>query len=241
FQITDIVMEELFNLFVNRLDRIGDTLMESFQTINNKSRSEIASTCLIQAIKPERNHQKTDLLEFLISKIDQPELALRTALKHYNVGFKFDVNSIKSIKKIRSLSVHSNVYYWILKKYGSNSEITQMCFEDIIESRIWIDLKLQENLELKVPENLTNCAFNSICSIYLEFCNDKVPFKSDYLQYLQMANNEEIIKPIFKVHLPILFGLPLKHKSSFSIDYEYSRPKIKIINNIQNNKRKFEE
>src|SRR5581483_2384169 len=152
---------------------------------------------------------------------------------------KFDVNSIKSIKKIRSLSVHSNVYYWILKNYGPKSKITQMCFEDIIESRIWIDLKLQENP--KVPENLTNCAFNSICSIYLEFCNDKVPFKSDYLQYLQMANNDEIIKPLFEVHLPIVFGLLLKRKSSFSIDYEYSRPKFKIINNIQNNKRKFEE
>ena len=105
---------------------------------------------------------------------------------------------IKSTKKIRSLSVHSNVYYWILKKYGPNSEITQMCFDDIIESRIWIDLKLQENLELEIPENLTNCAFNSICSIYLEFCNDKVPFKPRHLQYLHLANNVEITKPFLK-------------------------------------------
>src|SRR5436853_5600685 len=128
-------MEESLNLFQlrsNGLNEIGDTLIESFQMIQNKSRSEIAGACLIQTIRPERNHRKTDLLEFLNDRIDQPELALRTAFKHYNVGFKFDVNSIKSIKKIRSLSVHSNVYYWILKEYGPNSEITQMCFDDII-------------------------------------------------------------------------------------------------------------
>ena len=114
------------------------------------------------------------------------------------------------------MSVHSNFYYWILKKYGPNSEIAQKCFEDILESRVWIDLKLQqENNENNVPKPLTICAYNSICSIYLEFCNEKILFKANYLSYLQLVNNEEIIKPCFGISLPIVFGLSLKYKLSF--------------------------
>src|SRR6266480_7393990 len=181
-------MEDAFHLFNHRLIEVGDILIDSFQIVYNSSRSDIARSCLIQAIKPERNHRRTDLLEFLHDRIDRPEIALKNALEYYNVGFKFDPNSIKT-RRIRSLSVHSNFYYWILKKYGPNSEITRKCFEDIIESRIWVDLKLQENNESNVPKPLTTCAFNSICSIYLEFCNERIPFKANYLSYLQLANN----------------------------------------------------
>ena len=155
--------------------------MDSFQIVHDKS---IACACLVQEIRPERNNRKTDLLEFLIDRINRPEEALRNALECYNVGFRFDANSIKSTKKVKSLSVHSNFYYWVLKKYGPNSEITQMCFEDILESRIWVNLKLQEIPRRNVPKNLATAAFNSICSIYLEFCNEKVPFRTNYLSYL---------------------------------------------------------
>ena len=216
--------------------------MDSFQIVHDKSRSDIACACLTQAIRPERNHRKTDLLEFLIDRIDHPEVALKNALIHYNVGLKFDINSIKSTKKVRSLSVHSNFYYWVLKKYGPNSEITQMCFGDILESRIWVDLKLQEIPKRDIPGRLTESAFNAICSIYLEFCNENVPFKPHHLQYLQLANNEEIINPLFGVHLPIVFGLPLNYILPFNINYECSRPEIKLTDNTQNhNKRKFNE
>ncbi|RIA96690.1 hypothetical protein C1645_857201 [Glomus cerebriforme] len=204
------------------------------QEIRKESTSVIACTCLTQTIRPERNHRKTNLLEFLIKRIDNPEEALDNTLKSYDVGFKFDVNSLKTLK-IRSLSVHSNIYYWILKSYGPNSKITQTCFEDIIESRIWIDIKLQENRELEIPEHLTSLAFNSICSIYLEFCNERIPFKTNFLPYLKLTNNEEIIKPLFGISLPIIFGLKLKCKP-FKINYECDRPEVKL-----NKKRKFSE
>ncbi|RIA96691.1 hypothetical protein C1645_358234 [Glomus cerebriforme] len=237
FNLTDTVIEETFFSFENRLNEIGDLMMNSFQEIRKESISDIAYSCFIQTIRLERNHRKIELFEFLINRIDQSEKALKNILEYYNVGFKFDASSIKRIK-IRSLSVHSNFYYWILKKYGPNSEITQKCFEDIIESRIWIDLRLHETPKLRIPRNLTEAAFNSICSIYLEFCNEKVPFKTFYLPYLQLANNEEIIRPLFGISLPIIFGLQLKYKLPFEINYEYNRPEIRLI---KNNKRKFIE
>ncbi|GES73901.1 hypothetical protein GLOIN_2v1817420 [Rhizophagus clarus] len=235
FQLTEIVMEEAFHLFEHRLNEIGDLLLSSFQEIRRESKSTIASSCFIQTMKPERNHRKFDLLEFLINRVDQPEVALESALDHYNVTFKFDVNSLR-LSRMRSLSVHSNFYYWVLKKYGSNSRITQQCFDDILESRIWIDLKLQENPELKVPEHLTLRAFNSICSIYLEFCNDRIPFKKNYLPYLKLVDDDEIIKPFFEMGLPTLFGLKIKCKPSV-INYEYNRPVVNFNNN--DNKRKL--
>ncbi|CAB5378089.1 hypothetical protein RhiirA5_424872 [Rhizophagus irregularis] len=235
FKLTASVMEEALHLFEHKLNEIGDVLLESFQIIHKKkSKSAIASLCLIQAIKPERSHRKTDLLEFLNDRIDQPEKAMKNALECYKVGFRYNTFSIKKIK-IRSLSVHSNLYYWILKKFGPNSEATQKCFEDIMESRIWIDLKSQEILEREIPDHLTRCAFNAICSIYLEFCNERIPFKANYLQYLTLVNNEEIIRPLFEISLPNLFGLELKC-NSYKIDYEYNRPEI---DNNENNKRKY--
>lgn len=94
--------------------------MSVFQLIRKESKSAISSTSyLIKAIKPERSHKKTNLL----LDID-------------------DVDSIKSTKITRSLSIHSNLYYWIFKTYGPDSRNTQRCFENI---RIWMDLNKQES------------------------------------------------------------------------------------------------
>ncbi|UZO17725.1 uncharacterized protein OCT59_009066 [Rhizophagus irregularis] len=94
--------------------------MSVFQLIRKESKSAISSTSyLIKAIKPKRSHKKTNLL----SDID-------------------DVDSIKSTKITRSLSIHSNLYYWILKTYEPDSRNTQRCFEYI---RIWMDLNKQES------------------------------------------------------------------------------------------------
>ncbi|GBB83840.1 hypothetical protein RclHR1_01050014 [Rhizophagus clarus] len=75
FQLTEIVMEEAFRLFEHRLNEIGDLLLSSFQEICRESKSTIVRSCLIQTMKPERNHRKFDLLEFLINRVDQPEVA----------------------------------------------------------------------------------------------------------------------------------------------------------------------
>ncbi|GBB83844.1 hypothetical protein RclHR1_01050018 [Rhizophagus clarus] len=196
FQLTGIVMEEAFHLFEHRLNEIGDLLLSSFQEIRRESKSTIARSCLIQTMKPERNHRKFDLLEFLINGVDQPEVALESALNYYNVTFKLNTNSIK-LSNMRSLSINPNFYSWVLKRYGPNSKAAQQCFEDVLESKIWIDLKLQENPGTDVSDYLSRAAFDSICSIYLEFCNEKIPFKANYLSYLNLTKNLEIIRPFF--------------------------------------------
>jgi len=85
-------MEEAFHLFENRLNEIGTIIMNAFQVIRNKSRSEIAYSCLIRAIRPERNHRKIDVLKFLMGNFKQPEIALEAALEVYRVGFQLEVD-----------------------------------------------------------------------------------------------------------------------------------------------------
>ncbi|CAG8583104.1 14807_t:CDS:1 [Funneliformis caledonium] len=191
-------------------------------------------------MRPERNSKKNDLLGFLIKRVDrQPEEALKAALDYHKVEFKLDAESIMTTKEIRSLTVNSNIYRWILRTYGPDSKATQKCFDDIVESRVWIDLKLQENPDREIPDRLSPRSFYSICSIYLEYCNEKVPIKASYLQYIQLAKSYEIIHPFFKISLPIIFGLQLE-EFSLKVSYDYNRPEIILNHRAQINRQSNE-
>jgi hypothetical protein len=226
FKITDKVMEQVFFLMERRLNIVGDTIMDAFQLIRKKTKSEIAIACLTKTVGI-RNLQSTNLLEFLIKNIDEPivDEMLIQILNRYKVGFLMNPESIKTRKAIRSLSLESNFYYWILKNYGPSSEITKRCFDDILESRVWIDLKSQEE---RMPEGFTQYDFKSTCSIYLEYCNEKILFQEKHLDYLLLTNNDEIIKPLFGISLPIVFGSQIKEKLPLKIPrkYKYERPII---------------
>ena len=199
--------------------------------ISNRSKLDISYSCLVPAIKPERTHQKSDLLEFLVKTTDKPKEALKNALNRYKIRLRLNAELIKTTR-MRSLIINSNVYYWILKSYGPNSELTQICFDDILESRVWVDIKMQETSNRKLLEGYTTCAFNSVCSIYLEYCNGKVPFQQKHLQYLRLTNNDEILKPFFGISLPTIFDLQLREKLPLNIPYEFdTRPKVKSTTN----------
>ncbi len=96
-------------------------------------------------------------------------------------------------------------------------------------------MKLKETLEREVSKHLTTHAFNAICSIYLEFSNEKIPFNANHLQYLQLASNDKIVSPFFKISLPIVFGLQFE-KSPLKINYEYNRSEVRKSDSIQPNK-----
>ncbi|CAG8635408.1 3885_t:CDS:1 [Funneliformis mosseae] len=242
FELSLDVIEEVLHSFElgHRLKAVGDLLLDSFQIVRKESKSDIALSCLTLAMRPERNSKKNDLLGFLIKRVDrQPEEALKAALDYHKVEFKLDAESIMTTKEIRSLTVNSNIYRWILRTYGPDSKATQKCFDDIVESRVWIDLKLQENPDREIPDRLSPRSFYSICSIYLEYCNEKVPIKASYLQYIQLAKSFEIIHPFFKISLPIIFGLQLE-EFSLKVSYDYNRPEIILNHRAQINRQSNE-
>jgi hypothetical protein len=89
---------------------------------------------------------------------------------------------------------------------------------------------------LDIPKHLTKCAFHGVCSIYLEFCNERIPFKITYFPYLKLVKNDEIVKPFFEISLAMIFGLELSVEFPYKINYDCSRPKIN--NKKKNNKNK---
>ncbi|CAB4445488.1 unnamed protein product [Rhizophagus irregularis] len=81
-----------------------------------------------------------------------------------------------------------------------DSELTVICFEDILTLRIYIDSP--RNLE-----EISTCTRDSIISVFDSYIKENVLFKPKYLDLLQKATSLEIIKPFFEIFLPTIFGM----------------------------------
>ncbi|CAB5210146.1 unnamed protein product [Rhizophagus irregularis] len=100
----------------------------------------------------------------------------------------------------KSLILSPKIYQYVLKTYSKYSELTVICFEDILTLRIYIDNP--RNLE-----EISTCTRDSIISVFDSYIKENVLFKPKYLDLLQKATSLEIIKPFFKIFLPTIFGM----------------------------------
>ncbi|PKY46703.1 hypothetical protein RhiirA4_461642 [Rhizophagus irregularis] len=108
FKLTDTVMEEAFHLFEHRLSEISDILISAFQLdINDVDSIKSALLILFPPTPPSDWECPGVHYDILISafQVIRKESKSAIALNFYNV----------------ELSVHSNLYYWILKTYGPDS------------------------------------------------------------------------------------------------------------------------
>src|SRR5688572_1491769 len=114
-------------MFEHRLDDIGDILWTAFFSIRSGEQMEtLACKLYREALKPERNLKKDDLLNFLKSKFDYHEQVVRRVIEQY--FFEEKMNHIESRRK--SLILSPKVYQYILETYGKESGLTSMCFDD---------------------------------------------------------------------------------------------------------------
>ncbi|EXX71513.1 uncharacterized protein OCT59_009065 [Rhizophagus irregularis] len=119
-------------------------------------------------------HRLSEIGNILISAfhVIRKESKLAIALNFYTLVSSWMLKMLTQLNLPRlELSVHSNLYYWILKTYGPDSRNTQRC-EDIIESRIWVDLKLQESRARTSYIHHVLLILMSIMWGYHEICND---------------------------------------------------------------------
>src|SRR5436305_99392 len=63
-----------------------------------------------------------------------------------------------SINGIRTLTLRSPLYSWILKNFDSNSIVTKLCFHDIVLSKVWIDVDKQHHPERDITTIVRGCA-----------------------------------------------------------------------------------
>src|SRR6185369_226949 len=89
------------------------------------------------------------------------------------------------INGIRTLTLRSSFYNWILKNFDPNSMVTKLCFHDIILSRLWIDVEKQHHPERDITTIIRGDAIDNIISIYEDFCKNQVRFEILHTQLLK--------------------------------------------------------
>jgi hypothetical protein len=190
---------DALHMFEHRLNEIGDILWDAFLKIQNDELNlSLAHEFFREAFKPERNLKKVDLLNFLTSKFDYHEQVIRQVVEQY---FKEEKMSDIALRR-KSLILSPKIYQYILDTYGNDSELSLMCFEDILSLRVYIDMPHNPD----IPKILT-FTHDSITSIFDSYIKAKVAFKPKYLNLLQKASSLEIIKPFFENFLPSVFGM----------------------------------
>lgn len=206
FRLKENVIIDALHTFEHRLDDIGNILWDAFLTIRSGDTYFLALQFFREALKPERNLKKYDLLNFLKSKFNDHEQIVKQVVKQYFMEEKMS----EITKRRKSLILSPKVYQYILVTYGNNSELASMCFEDILTIRIYVDIRLNDS---EFPE-VSMCTYDSIISTCNLYIKEKVAYKPKYLGLLRRATSMEIIKPFFDNFLPPIFGMEQASKMS---------------------------
>ncbi|CAG8745092.1 21233_t:CDS:2, partial [Cetraspora pellucida] len=228
FQLNYNVIIKILYLFEDRLEDIGETLMESFMYIKQDTRENFSDLCLIESLKPHHNSNKYQVWDFLYVFVqNNPEIAFNKVLNHY---LKKNENLIKE-SEIPKLSLSSNFYDWIIKTFGSDAQNTKLCFEDILKARIGIDKQLQQNTNGDIPPGINQHEFHAICNIYKVYCNTSNFYLPSHLVMISQCTSQEILAPLFKYYLPDLFNvektfeLPMQVFDDSDNNYNHIFPK----------------
>ncbi|RIB08413.1 hypothetical protein C2G38_2211725 [Gigaspora rosea] len=222
FKLTYSLICDILQLFEHRLDDIGETLLESFSFL--KRDEYFFKNCIIEAIKSERNLKKLNLLDFLynIIKQNQEKLFLDVMRIHGLDGYLIDQEKLTTYTtSIKSLTLSPIYYYWALSKFKANSFITSLCFKDILETRISIDINRQNSDEIL---NEIQTEIEIACNIYNTYCNAGNFFLPIYINSISQVVDDDILGPLFKGYLPKLYKIP--------VSFQFPLPIIEIENDV---------
>src|SRR6266542_2520979 len=99
----------------------------------------------------------------------------------------------------KSLILLSKFYQYILNAYGNKSEVTLMCFDDIIT--LWTSIETIYDLEI------STYTYDSVKSIFDSYINENVTFNPRHLDLLKDVTDLEIIRYFFNNFLSNVFGM----------------------------------
>ncbi|CAG8615681.1 3365_t:CDS:2 [Cetraspora pellucida] len=220
FQLNYSIISKIFYLFEDRLEYIGEVLVESFIFIKQDNRENFLDNCLIETLKSEHCSNKPQVWNFLYALIQNPEFTFIKAFNHYlskNQNSMIDSES-------KQLILPSKFYIWVLRKFGTNAKITKLCFEEILKTRISLDRQLQQDTtNVDIPTGINQHVFQAICNIFKFYCNAENFYLPSHLDILSQCTIVEILAPLFKHYLPDLFDM----------DVSFELP-MQIINDIDN-------
>ncbi|CAG8483192.1 3160_t:CDS:2 [Dentiscutata erythropus] len=172
----------------------------------------------------ERNLKKLNLLDFLYRSIkqNQEQLFLDAMRFHGLDNHLIDHDKLQTYTtSIKSLSFSPIYYYWALSKFKSVSSIASLCFKDILETRISIDIKRQNSDEIL---NGIQTEIEIACNIYNTYCNMRNFFLPIYMNSISLVSDDDILGPLFKSYLPKIFKIPES--------FQFPLPIIELENDV---------
>ncbi|CAG8473383.1 7369_t:CDS:2 [Racocetra persica] len=134
---------------------------------------------VVEAIKPERIVKKTEVLNFL-DKIFQ------------NESGKIFSDAMELIRENNAIDENSNI------ALQENSNIAQLAFNNILETRISLELNQNSSKSFEIK-------FIETSNIFKVYCNVKNFFLIPHLELLKKVSHEDILGPLFEFYLPDLF------------------------------------
>ncbi|CAG8808954.1 8593_t:CDS:1, partial [Dentiscutata erythropus] len=181
---------------------IGETLVDSFMETRNELRENFLLYCLIETIKLDSNLKTFNVWNFFYRLLLDPQTAFNKAIDHY-------YNDSDNADFVKPLVLSPKFYYWVLTKFGTDAQITALCFESILLIRVSIDQQLKLTPDLNIPIGMSQYAFKETCNIFKVYCNAKNFFRPSHLDLISQCFSIEILGTLFGHYLPSLFNLEI--------------------------------
>ncbi|CAG8520695.1 36403_t:CDS:1 [Racocetra persica] len=180
-------------------------MIKAFLQIKNESLGKFLRQCLIEifrAFRLDKKQKKTDVLDFLYSLIDKNHENEFFKAMEFDLENRLDENNNSPFAPLKFPAFY---YCWILSKFGADAQITNWCFNDILEKRVNADVFIQQRHQQNyvLSEQLEN-NFKEICDAFKSYSNTVNFFKPSHLKIMKQATHADIIDEL-KHYLTKLF------------------------------------
>ncbi|CAG8846010.1 33685_t:CDS:1, partial [Racocetra persica] len=174
-------------------------LMESFLQVKQEVPETFLYHCLIETLRPERTY-KMSVWDFIFSFMsDKAESEFNKAFNHHlSIAASIIIFSDVHTKPLAS---SPKFYNWVLRKFGADAPITALCFDDLLETRVSLDIQLQTS------HGINQCTFKAICNTFKIYCNTKKFFLPKHLKTISRCVSDEILCPLFEHYFAVFFDL----------------------------------
>ncbi|CAG8708465.1 12558_t:CDS:1 [Funneliformis mosseae] len=174
FDLSNKIVMNILQLFEHRLDDIGETIWNAFTTIRTEETTfSFVFGLFREAFEPTRCQRKLFIINFLKSKTEQHDLIIKQILEQRFNDENIDDFEFRSRRK--SLILSPQIYEFILNTYGNESDLTLMCFKDILFLKIYYD----DPLNASLAQSSTTESIDAIYDIYKQ----KIPKNIELLKH----------------------------------------------------------
>ncbi|CAG8711202.1 9018_t:CDS:2, partial [Dentiscutata erythropus] len=204
--------KEKISEYKNQNGNIDRPISNFMQLARNDTKENLLSKCLIEALKPNRRLKGIEVFEFLYRAIDgDKESKFLRAMDFLLINRSNNGNLDNDDSPFKPLEFSTMYYNWCLRRFGENAKITERCFDDILNTRVSIDIYYKQTLNNQVPTGLMQEKFKNECEVFKIYCNARNFFKPSHLPIIYQATHEDILKTLFEYYLAILFDIQTLH------------------------------